>query len=38
MGDISFDQKGDIKQPGFVPYVWKKTGGKITYVELKQGM
>ena len=37
LGDISFDPKGDIKQPGFVPYIWKNTGGKITYVELKQG-
>jgi branched-chain amino acid transport system substrate-binding protein len=37
LGEISFDKKGDIKQPGFVPYVWKNTGGRITYVELKQG-
>jgi branched-chain amino acid transport system substrate-binding protein len=37
LGEIAFDQKGDIKQPGFVPYVWKNTGGRITYVELKPG-
>jgi branched-chain amino acid transport system substrate-binding protein len=37
LGGIAFDQKGDIKQPGFVPYVWKNTGGRITYVELKPG-
>ena len=37
LGEISFDRKGDIKQPGFVPYVWKNTGGRITYVELKPG-
>jgi branched-chain amino acid transport system substrate-binding protein len=38
LGDISFDPKGDIKQPGFVPYVWKNTGSKITFVELDKGM
>jgi len=21
LGEIAFDQKGDIKQPGFVPYI-----------------
>jgi branched-chain amino acid transport system substrate-binding protein len=27
LGEIAFDQKGGIKQPGFVPYIWKNTGG-----------
>jgi branched-chain amino acid transport system substrate-binding protein len=38
LGDISFDSKGDIKQPGFVPYVWRNTGSKITFVELDKSM
>jgi branched-chain amino acid transport system substrate-binding protein len=38
LGDIAFDLKGDIKQPGFVPYVWKNNGSKITFVELDKGM
>ena len=26
LGDISFDSKGDIKQPAYVWYVWKPDG------------
>ncbi|MGO4436616.1 branched-chain amino acid ABC transporter substrate-binding protein [Rhizobium sp. RAF56] len=33
LGDISFDQKGDPKIPGYIMYEWKKgADGKYTYV------
>jgi branched-chain amino acid transport system substrate-binding protein len=31
LGDVGFDQKGDITAPGYVLYVWKK--GKFEYAE-----
>ena len=34
VGDISFDRKGDIVQPGFVVNVWKKVGARIKPVEI----
>jgi branched-chain amino acid transport system substrate-binding protein len=34
IGDISFDEKGDITQLGYVMYVWSKgRDGKISYFE-----
>ena len=37
IGDISYDQKGDVTRLDYVVYVWKKdTNGNITYVELEQ--
>jgi branched-chain amino acid transport system substrate-binding protein len=34
LGDISYDQKGDITKLDYVMYIWKKDpSGKITYVE-----
>ena len=37
IGELSYDQKGDITRLDYVMYVWKKdTGGKITYVEIDQ--
>jgi branched-chain amino acid transport system substrate-binding protein len=34
LGDISYDQKGDITKLDYVMYVWKKDAkGKVTYVE-----
>jgi branched-chain amino acid transport system substrate-binding protein len=35
LGPISYDSKGDIKQPGFVAFEWKMVDGKLTPVELK---
>ena len=29
LGPISYDQKGDIKQPGFVVFEWKNVDGKL---------
>ena len=35
IGDLSFDNKGDVARLDYVMYVWKKdTSGKITYVEI----
>jgi branched-chain amino acid transport system substrate-binding protein len=35
LGDISFDEKGDPKLPGYIMYEWKKGGdGKYTYFPL----
>ena len=37
IGELSYDQKGDITRLDYVMYVWKKdTGGKVTYVEINQ--
>ena len=37
IGELSYDQKGDITRLDYVMYVWKKdTGGKVTYVEIDQ--
>ena len=37
IGDLSFDNKGDITRLDYVMYVWKKdASGKITYVEIDQ--
>ena len=37
LGDISFDEKGDPKLPGYVMYEWKKgPDGKFNYFQ--QGM
>jgi len=33
LGDISFDNKGDITRPDYVLYTWKKVGDKVTYVQ-----
>lgn len=34
IGDIGYDQKGDITRPDYVIYTWKKNdAGKITYVQ-----
>jgi branched-chain amino acid transport system substrate-binding protein len=34
IGDIAFNEKGDIKQIGYVMYTWKKQpDGRITYVQ-----
>ncbi len=34
IGDIAFDEKGDIKQVGYVMYTWtKQPDGRITYVQ-----
>jgi len=35
LGSISYDKKGDIKQPGFVAFVWKTVDGRLTPVELR---
>jgi branched-chain amino acid transport system substrate-binding protein len=35
LGPISYDQKGDIKQPGFVAFEWKMVDGALKPVELK---
>src|SRR6187551_16441 len=36
IGDLSYDQKGDITRLDYVMYVWKKNDqGKITYVEIE---
>ncbi len=35
LGSISYDDKGDIKQPGFVVFEWRKVDGKVTPVALK---
>lgn len=32
LGPISYDTKGDIKQPGFVVFEWKRVGGKLSQV------
>ncbi len=33
LGDMSFDEKGDPKLPGYIMYIWKKgEDGKYTYV------
>jgi branched-chain amino acid transport system substrate-binding protein len=37
IGELSYDQKGDITRLDYVMYVWKKdAGGKVTYVEVDQ--
>ncbi|HEY7301839.1 MAG TPA: branched-chain amino acid ABC transporter substrate-binding protein [Xanthobacteraceae bacterium] len=37
IGDISYDQKGDVTRLDYVMYVWKKdANGNITYTELEQ--
>jgi len=37
IGEISYNQKGDITRLDYVMYVWKKdASGKITYVEIDQ--
>ena len=34
LGELSFDEKGDITRPDYVMYTWKKgDDGKYTYVE-----
>ena len=34
IGDIAFDDKGDIKQVAYVMYTWtKQPDGRITYVQ-----
>jgi branched-chain amino acid transport system substrate-binding protein len=34
IGDIAFNEKGDIKQPAYVMYTWmKQPDGRITYIE-----
>ncbi len=34
LGELSFDNKGDITKLDYVMYIWKKdAGGKVTYVE-----
>ncbi len=33
IGDIGYDEKGDITRPDYVMYTWKKVGDKITYVQ-----
>jgi branched-chain amino acid transport system substrate-binding protein len=36
IGDISFDRKGDVMQPSYAMYVWKRDGsGKMTYAEVE---
>jgi branched-chain amino acid transport system substrate-binding protein len=35
LGPISYDKKGDIKQPGFVAFEWKNVDGKLVPVELR---
>ncbi|AZO58321.1 MAG: branched-chain amino acid ABC transporter substrate-binding protein [Mesorhizobium sp.] len=35
LGTISYDDKGDIKQPGFVVFEWRKVDGKLVPVALK---
>src|SRR5499425_488405 len=37
IGELSYDQKGDITRLDYVMYVWKKNAsGKVTYVEIDQ--
>jgi branched-chain amino acid transport system substrate-binding protein len=37
IGEISYNEKGDITRLDYVMYVWKKdSSGKITYVEIDQ--
>jgi branched-chain amino acid transport system substrate-binding protein len=37
IGDISYDQKGDVTRLDYVMYVWKRdASGKISYVEIDQ--
>jgi branched-chain amino acid transport system substrate-binding protein len=37
LGDISYDNKGDVTRLDYVMYVWKKDpSGKITYAEIEQ--
>ncbi len=33
IGDLSFNEKGDITRPDYVMYTWQKVGDKITYVQ-----
>jgi branched-chain amino acid transport system substrate-binding protein len=33
IGDLSFNEKGDITRPDYVLYTWQKVGDKITYVQ-----
>ena len=33
LGNISYDEKGDITRPDYVLYTWKKVGDKVTYVQ-----
>jgi branched-chain amino acid transport system substrate-binding protein len=33
IGDISFNEKGDITRPDYVMYTWQQVGDKITYVQ-----
>ena len=36
IGELSFDQKGDVTRPGYAMYVWKKDPrGKIIYSEVE---
>jgi branched-chain amino acid transport system substrate-binding protein len=35
LGEISYDAKGDINQPGIVAFAWKTIDGKLAPVELK---
>jgi branched-chain amino acid transport system substrate-binding protein len=36
IGPLSYDAKGDVTNPAYVMYVWKKNaGGKITYTEIE---
>jgi branched-chain amino acid transport system substrate-binding protein len=36
IGELSFDAKGDVRNPAYVMYVWKKNAaGKITYTEIE---
>jgi branched-chain amino acid transport system substrate-binding protein len=35
LGPISYDKKGDIKQPGFVAFEWKMVDGALKPVELR---
>jgi branched-chain amino acid transport system substrate-binding protein len=35
LGPISYDSKGDIKQPGFIVFEWQKVDGKLMPVALK---
>jgi branched-chain amino acid transport system substrate-binding protein len=34
IGDLSFDDKGDITRPDFVMYTWQKVGEKVTPVQM----
>jgi branched-chain amino acid transport system substrate-binding protein len=33
IGELKYDNKGDITRPDYVIYTWKKVGDKITYVQ-----